>query len=69
MDIRVLAPKIDSIIFIKHVASNMYREANVRILISLTHILLTWRLLWAPNNASKWQIGLNLAFKGLNNCL
>jgi hypothetical protein len=28
----------------------------------LTLILPTWR---APNNASKWQMGFNLAFKGL----
>jgi len=31
----------------------------------LTLILLTWRIWWAPNNASKWQMGFNLAFKGL----
>jgi len=30
--------------------------------IYLTLILLTWG---APNNASKWQMGFNLAFKGL----
>jgi len=30
----------------------------------LTLILLTWRIWWAPK-ASKWQMGLNLAFKGL----
>jgi hypothetical protein len=29
--------------------------------------LLTWRIWWAPNNASKWQMGFNLAFKVLNN--
>jgi cytochrome b561 len=23
----------------------------------LTLILLTWRIWWAPNNASKWQMG------------
>jgi len=34
---------------------------NVR----LTLILLTWRIWWAPNNASKWQTGFNSAFKGL----
>jgi hypothetical protein len=33
---------------------------------SLTPILLTWRIGWAPNNASKWQMGFNLAFKGLS---
>ena len=32
---------------------------------SLTLILLTWRIRWAPNNASKWQMGFNSAFKGL----
>jgi hypothetical protein len=26
---------------------------------------LTWKIWWAPNNASKWQTGLNSAFKGL----
>ena len=29
----------------------------------LTLILLTWRIWWAPTKASKWQMGLNLAFK------
>jgi len=24
----------------------------------LTVTLLTWRIWWAPNNASKWQIGI-----------
>jgi hypothetical protein len=33
----------------------------------LTLILLTWRIGWAPNNASKWQMGFNLVFKGLRN--
>jgi hypothetical protein len=32
----------------------------------LTLILLTWRIWWAPNNASRWQIGFNSPFKGLN---
>ena len=31
----------------------------------LTLILLTWRIWWAPNNGSKWQMGFNLVFKGL----
>ena len=31
----------------------------------LTLILLTWRIWWAPNNASKWHMGFNSAFKGL----
>ena len=28
-----------------------------------TLILLTWRILWVPNNASRWQMGFNSAFK------
>jgi len=38
---------------------------QVALIISLTLILLTWRIGWAPNNASRWQMGFNLAFKGL----
>ena len=37
----------------------------LEILQVLTLILLTWRIWWAPNNASKWQMGFNLVFKGL----
>jgi hypothetical protein len=33
--------------------------------ILLTLSLPTWRIWWAPNNASKGQMGFNLAFKGL----
>jgi len=40
-----------------HVISKFY--------ISLTHILLTWRIWRAPNNASRWQMGFNSAFKWL----
>jgi len=32
----------------------------------LTLILLTWRIWWAPNNASTWQMVLNSALKVLN---
>jgi len=32
----------------------------------LTLILLMWRIWLATNNASKWQVGFNSAFKGLN---
>jgi len=28
-------------------------------------MLLTWRIWWALNNASRWRMGFNLAFKGL----
>jgi len=30
-----------------------------------TLILLTWRIWWAPNNASRWQMVFNVAFKEL----
>ena len=33
---------------------------------TLTLTLLTWRIWWAPNNASKWQMEFNSAFKWLN---
>jgi hypothetical protein len=33
---------------------------------SLTLILLTLTIGWGPNNASKWQMEFNSAFKGLN---
>jgi len=36
---------------------------------TLTLILLTWWIGWAPNNASKWQMGFNSAFKGLSSSL
>jgi len=32
---------------------------------TLTLILLTWRIRWAPNNVSRWQMGFNLTFEGL----
>ena len=32
--------------------------------LNLTPILKTWRIWWAPNNASRWQMGFNSAFKG-----
>jgi hypothetical protein len=35
-------------------------------IISLTLILLTWTIWRAPTNASKWRMGFNSAFKGLN---
>jgi hypothetical protein len=35
-----------------------------RCFVVLTLYLLTWRIWWAPNNASKEQTGFNLAFKG-----
>ena len=33
---------------------------------NLTLNTLTWKIWWAHNNAGRWQMGLNSAFKGLN---
>ena len=33
---------------------------------ALTLILLTWTIWRSPTNASKWRMGFNSAFKGLN---
>jgi len=38
---------------------------HVRPWIELTLILLTWKIWWASNNASKWHMGFNSVFKGL----
>jgi len=46
---------------------NAYTKCNSSL--ALTLILLTWRIWWAPNNASKWQMGFNSAFKGLNHVI
>jgi len=37
---------------------------KTRITTKLTLILLMWRIWWAPNNASRWQVGFNSAYKG-----
>jgi len=41
------------------------RAATYSIPLVLTLILLTWRIWRAHNNASKWQMRFNSAFKGL----
>jgi hypothetical protein len=38
---------------------------NKLIFFTLTLNPLTWRIWWAPNNASRWQMGFNSVFKGL----
>jgi hypothetical protein len=34
-------------------------------ILCLTLTLLTWRIWWASNNASNWQMGFNWVFRGL----
>jgi hypothetical protein len=47
-------------------ASTFWRQRrHPSVLTCLTLILLMWRIWWAPNNASKWQMVFNSAFKGL----
>jgi len=43
-----------------------YTASHSRRCWPLTLTPLTWRIWWAPTNASRWQIGFNSAFKGLN---
>jgi hypothetical protein len=48
--------------------NKFYRKQQIvrwKYIFILTLILLTWRIWWAPNNASKWHMGFNSAFKGL----
>ena len=56
------AKKIDLII--SHLNFWFYRLTKISTAF-LTLILLTWRIWWAPNNASKWQMEFYSAFKGL----
>jgi hypothetical protein len=41
------------------------KTGKIIVLYTLTLILLTWSIGWAPNNTSKWRMGFNLAFKWL----
>ena len=46
--------------------TNFFQQDGARFHYALTLILLTWSIGWAPNNASRWQMGFNMVFKGLN---
>jgi len=50
-----------------HTLTHTHKEFFVcrNMLVSLTIILLMWTIWWAPNNASKWQMGFISAFEGL----
>ena len=48
-----------------HNISHLFYFGTTLCIYFLTLILLMWRIGWAPNNASKWQVGFNVAFKGL----
>jgi len=61
-------------VFPSHFWSNVFLSLECRVSVQLpprtegllTLILLTWRIWWAANNASRWQMGFNSAFQGLN---
>ena len=38
---------------------------NLKMVLTVTLKYLTWKIWWAPNNASRWQVGFNSAFKRL----
>jgi len=42
-----------------------HHKSTLKGLWGLTLILLTWRIWWASNNASRRQMGFNSVFKGL----
>ena len=46
-----------------------YKHRTHATYLRLTLNPLTWKIWWAPNNASRWQTGFNSAFKGLNHSL
>jgi hypothetical protein len=50
---------------VKSLSRNFCRLVRYPKIWTLTLYLLTWRIWWAPNNASKGQVGYNSAFKGL----
>jgi len=49
-----------------HYNTNNPKKLNYSKSCNVTLILLTWRIGWAPNNASKWQLGFSSMFEGLN---
>ena len=62
-----------SVAFLQHRYVLQYRLKHTYLSLSftvsvlyLTLILLTWTIWRAPTNASKWRMGFNSAFKGLN---
>ena len=53
-------------LFIRRVVKS-YRSWRVRLLLTLN--TLTCKIWWAPNNARRWQMEFNSAFKELNSAL
>ena len=51
--------------WMSHLYVDLYWLSGSVMKTPLTLILLTWRIWWAPNNASKWEKGFNSAFKEL----
>ena len=51
--------------FFQHAWQWKFHVKRVEETDGLTLIQLTWRIWWTPNNASKWEMEFNSAFKGL----
>ena len=49
----------------KHLLYPIRATCPAHLIVSLTLILLMWRIRWAPSNTSKWHMEFNLVFKGL----
>jgi len=54
---------------VKHARARTHKHTHIHLSAHLTLDLLTWKIWWAPNNAGRWQMGFNSAFKGLNQLL
>ena len=62
-----LSSKILSFLTVGDQITHLYTTAGkVTVSYTLTLTLLMWRIWWAPNNASRWQMEINSTFKGLN---
>ena len=64
--IRGLCGSSPSILNTSRTTSTATRRHTHETWIFLTLNPLTWKIWWAPNNASRWQMGFNSACKGLN---
>ena len=49
--------------FCSHIKNSSMQRAQMSSYLTL--FVLTWRIWWAPNNATKWQMGFNSQFKAL----
>jgi len=53
------------VLILYELKTQYYKISKILKFSYLTLNPLTWKIWWAPNNASRWQMGFNSAFKGL----